>query len=240
MSHAIISIVRFAPLAALAISLTVASLAVRPAWADNGCAPGQPCGPAAVDWLTLPGPYSHHPETGVRVAQYREPPAPAAPVDPTFRSSGYTHVRSTLAYGQSADNYHRVERWGDPVRPYGEWRFPYRPFSTPYPNWGPPYAGFNLGFGFPYAYGQRPYAGAGFRPGPGNGPGGGDGGDPPAGPQPHPGDGSGWPGPHVPGAGRHFVPPPPPASPFNPYPAGPGSPYPVAPYYDGYYPVYRD
>ena len=29
-------------------------------------------------------------------------------------------------------------------------------------------------------------------------------------------------------------------SPFNPYPSGVGTPYPVAPYYDGYYPVYRD
>jgi hypothetical protein len=26
----------------------------------------------------------------------------------------------------------------------------------------------------------------------------------------------------------------------NPYPAGPRSPYPVAPYYDGYYPTYRE
>ncbi len=202
----------------------------------------------ANDWLTLPSSFSHD-ANGVRVAQYAPINAPAVAAAPPLQTSGYTHTRSSLNYGQSADNYHRVEEWGAPVRPYGEWRFPYRPFSTPYPNWGPPYAGLNLGF--PFA-GYGPYFG-GWR---------GDGG--------HWGEGDrgGWHGggPGRPGTGGHWGYRPPirrgtdergylgggrwpsdryrfngrnfPASPLNPYPAGPGSPYPVAPYYDGFYPNY--
>ncbi len=203
------------------MSMAAVGIGPRTASGEEVCAN---CPAATVDWLTLPSTYTHEPENRTRVAQYTPLPEPTAPVDPSFRSSGYTHLRSTLAFGQSADNYHRVETWGDPVRPYGEWRFPYRPFSTPYPNWGPPYAGFNLGFGFP-----------GFPPGaygPGHGPSPGAGRRPSERPGHRPGHG---------GRGRrpseHS---PPPASPFNPYPAGPGSPYPVAPYYDGYYPPYRD
>jgi len=101
----------------------------------------------AADWLVLPGPYTHDAVSGQRVEQYQPVTPPTAPLAVNFRSSGYTHTRSSLNYGASADHYHRVERWGDPVRPYGEWRFPYRPYSTPYYNWGPPFAGFNLGFG---------------------------------------------------------------------------------------------
>lgn len=188
-------------------------------------------GVASADWLTMPGPYSHDPVSGRRIAQYAPVAAPAAPQVANFRSSGYTHTRSTLAYGQSADNYHRVEEWGDPVRPYGEWRFPYRPFSTPYPNWGPPYAGLGgIGFG-----------GIGFG-------GGGFGGQYPPGIPNQPGlpfPGQPFPGqPGVPGAGYPVRPgfPNPAAGTdgFAPYPSGIGTPYPVAPYYDGYYPNYRD
>jgi hypothetical protein len=199
----------------------------------------------ATDWLTLPSTYSHD-ASGARVSQYAPIEAPTAPGVRNFRSSGYTHTRSSLNYGQSADNYHRVEQWGDPVRPYGEWRFPYRPFSTPYPNWGPPFAGFNLGFGLP---GVGANLGGGYG-GWGHGerwPHRGD--KPHDGDQPHEGDrrkysprhsrdrergilgGGRWPS-DRPGKS------PLPASPFNPYPAGPGTPYPVAPYYDGYSPVY--
>lgn len=193
----------------------------------------------ANDWLTLPSTYSHD-ATGARVFQYAPIQAPTAPSAPNFRSSGYTHTRSSLNYGQSADNYHRVEEWGDPVRPYGEWRFPYRPFSTPYPNWGPPLAGFNLGLGFP-GFGSN--FGGGFG---GSGYGGHrphDGGRPPETEMPkhfpkHPRDrergflgGGRWPSDRSRQA-------PLPQNPLNPYPAGPGTPYPVAPYYDGYSPVY--
>ena len=118
----------------------------------------------ANDWLTLPSTYSHD-DHGVRVSQYAPIDAPTVASVSNFRTSGYTHTRSSLNYGQSADNYHRVEEWGDPVRPYGEWRFPYRPFATPYPNWGPPYAGLNLGFPFAVPYGQN--FGGGYRGGQG-------------------------------------------------------------------------
>lgn len=196
----------------------------------------------ANDWLTLPSTYSHDVH-GVRVTQYAPIDAPTAASVSNFRTSGYTHTRSSLNYGQSADNYHRVEEWGEPVRPYGEWRFPNRPFATPYPNWGPPYAGLNLGFPFPVPYG--PGYGGGYGHGRGSYPpgshGGGNGwqGNGPPGSGSHPGSypgGGGWPGnpPHFNGTNY-------PASPLNPYPAGgPGSPYPVAPYYDGYYPNYRE
>ncbi|TWT52382.1 hypothetical protein Pla22_00060 [Rubripirellula amarantea] len=191
-------------------------------------------GANATDWLTMPSTYSHDPATGTRVSQYAPIQAPSAPIVSNFRTSGYTHTRSTLAYGQSADNYHRVEKWGDPVRPYGEWRFPYRPYSTPYPNWGAPFAGLNLGLGG--VYGSPGYGGPGYGT-PGYGapsPSGGSG--------HHPGASHGHPGaPRNPanGSASQF-PLPNQSSPLNPYPAGPGTPYPVAPYYDGYYPPYHD
>ena len=59
--------------------------------------------------------------------------------DPNRTESGMRHVRSSIQAGNSAIQTHVVERWGSQaVRPYGEWRFPYRPYSTPYPNWGRP------------------------------------------------------------------------------------------------------
>jgi hypothetical protein len=205
----------------------------------------------AADWLTLPSTYSHD-ASGARVSQYAPIEAPQVPIAANFRSSGYTHTRSSLNYGPSSDNYHRVEEWGDQVRPYGEWRFPYRPYSTPYPNWGPPLAGFNSGFG-------NPGFGGGFGGGFGAGFGGGLGYRGGKGPErPHDGDdsdhsdwrrfpkrgdyergylgGGRWPS----DRDRNQAFPGPQASPFNPYPAGPGTPYPVAPYYDGYYPSYRN
>jgi len=199
----------------------------------------------AADWATMRSTFSHDPVSDKRVSQFRPIEPPTAPGVENFRTSGFTHTRSSLNYGQSADNYHRVERWGDPVRPYGEWRFPYRPFSTPYPNWGTPYAGLNIGgfgggFGVPYGrgYGHR------YPPSKGD--------DHTTPPDPSDPDGKSgyrpgerewlrhrlreldrWP------LDRNFRSPGP-ASPENPYPAGPGSPYPVAPYYDGYYAPYRD
>ncbi|MEM1068308.1 MAG: hypothetical protein AAGI63_05400 [Planctomycetota bacterium] len=187
----------------------------------------------ATDWLTQPSTYTHSSETGERVSQYAPIVPPTAPLPNNFRTSGYTHTRSSLNYGASADNYHRVETWGDPVRPYGEWRFPFRPFSTPYPNWGPPFAGFNLGFGFPgVGIGQgRPGYGPGYGGRPDDRP---DGRNrfrryPYSNERGFLGDGV-WPTER-----NQFNGVLPPASPFNPYPAGPGTPYPVAPYYDGFY-----
>lgn len=166
----------------------------------------------AADWLTLPSTYTHD-ASGQRVRQYAQPVASFEQQVSNFRSSGYTHARSSLQYGPSADNYHRVEQWGDPVRPYGEWRFPYRPYAQPYSAWGPPLAGLGPigGFG-PYpGYGAYPGNGAGGNPGHGNGGGG------------HAGRGD-----H--GASAY------PANPGNPYPALPGTGYDVPPQYDGSYP----
>ena len=181
---------------------------------------------AKGDWLTLPSTYTHDVATGQRVNQFAPIAAPTAPQATNFRSSGYTQTRSTINYGQSSDNYHRVEKWGDPVRPYGEWRFPYRPYSTPYPNWGPPFGGISGAFGG----GFRPGLGPGFGPGYGPGFSAGD----------RPGFGTGdGPGIDRPDRRRPLVGPQLNPNP-DPYPAGPRSPYPVAPYYDGFYPNYRD
>jgi hypothetical protein len=114
----------------------------------------------AQDWLTYPGSYSHDPVTGQRATQYAEkkPAYAAQPSD--YRTSGFRHFRSTIQAGESADNYYRVDRWGPPVRPYGEWLFPNRPYAVPYNQWGPPNAG---GFG-----GGLGFGGGGFGPGLGN------------------------------------------------------------------------
>ncbi|MCC9657651.1 hypothetical protein [Rhodopirellula halodulae] len=201
----------------------------------------------AMDWLTLPSTYTHDVATGQRVTQFAPIETPTTAVSQPLRTGGYTHYRSTLAYGQSADNYHRVEEWGDPVRPYGEWRFPYRPYSTPYANWGQPYGGLNIGVGPGYGWNHPFYPGQPSYPGQ---PGHPTGTNPPGTPAPPPGppgsstgpdsgSGSGssqWPHP------GHWHRPNPAAgtNQFAPYPSGRGTPYPVAPYYDGYYPNYGD
>jgi hypothetical protein len=91
---------------------------------------------SAADWLTFPGRYSHD-ASGQRVVQYAEKVEPVAPHAADFQESGFRHFRSSIQVGQSADNYYRVQSWGPPVRPYGEWQFPYRPYSVPYDQWGP-------------------------------------------------------------------------------------------------------
>jgi hypothetical protein len=99
----------------------------------------------AADWVTAPSYFTHDPQTGQRCAQF-------APVPPVFASnyqrSVYHHTRSALQVGDSIDIYHQVDEYGKPVRPYDEWRFPYRPYSVPYQLWGPPYAGLNSGYGY--------------------------------------------------------------------------------------------
>lgn len=96
----------------------------------------------AADWVAARARYSHHPQTGERVAQFAPiEPVYAAP-DPYVAQNGYRHIQSVIrapGSGDSADYLHVVEQWGPmPVRPYGEWQFPYRPYSVPYPLWGPP------------------------------------------------------------------------------------------------------
>jgi hypothetical protein len=113
-----------------------------------------------ADWITQPS-YFTHDQAGKRVQQY----TPIGPFyifpNPSYQRSGYQHTRSSLQVGSSADHYHVVEEWGRQVRPYDEWRFPYRPYSVPYELWGPPYAGLRYGFGRGY-YG---FPGLGGRPG---------------------------------------------------------------------------
>jgi hypothetical protein len=110
---------------------------------------------SGADWINAPS-YFTHDQTGQRVQQY----TPIGPVfiyqDPSFQRSGYHHTRSSLQVGGSVDHYHQVEEWGRPVRPYDEWRFPYRPHSVPYDAWGPPYAGLG-GFGYGFGGGAYPY-----------------------------------------------------------------------------------
>jgi len=99
----------------------------------------------ADDWMTWPSTYTHEPVRGQRVDQYAQPVQPIAQRDPTFQRSGYRNYRSTLQGANSADNMHIVEQWGAPVVPYEQWRFPFRPYGTPYNAWGPqaPYGIFN-------------------------------------------------------------------------------------------------
>jgi hypothetical protein len=134
-------------------------------------------GPASAgDWVTERSYYTHDPMSGERVTQY-------TPIGPfytygqsSFTRSGYRNTRSSLQVGTSADNYHTTEQWGPPVQPYGEWRFPNRPYSVPYGQWGPqlyggvPFGLFPQAFGGGYGgggYGGGGYPGVGF-PGGGN------------------------------------------------------------------------
>lgn len=90
----------------------------------------------SVDWTTMPSTYTHD-ETGQRVDQFAQEIEPEAPSQANLVRSGYTHTRSSLQVGFNSDHYHVTEQWGGDVRPYGEWRYPYRPFAVPYGAWGP-------------------------------------------------------------------------------------------------------
>ena len=209
----------------------------------------------AGDWLTYPSTYSHDPVTGSRVGQYQPDPTPTTIASAPRRVGGFNHFRSSLQYGPSADHYHRVESFGDPVQPYGEWRFPFRPFATPYPNWGPPLAGFgpqidvNLQSVNGPLQNRGPIAGSGplsiggYRPGL---PRGGFIGRPAVPGQPAYGASPLRYDPGYNEAGgafrRGFLPGfrNPEATAENPYPLVPGQSTGVPPYFDGNYPVYRD
>ena len=104
---------------------------------------------SAQSWITAPSYYTHDPQSGRRVDQYQQNDRVVH--TPSTTRSLYRHRRSTLQVGDSIDIYHSVEQYGNPVRPYGEWRFPYRPFSVPYPQWGPTLNGafINPGWGGP-------------------------------------------------------------------------------------------
>lgn len=107
------------------------------------------------DWIVAPGPFTHHPQTGVRTPQFAQPPRIVLPPDRVSRSI-YRYSRSSLQVGDSIDNLHVVEESGRPVAPYREWQYPYQPWSAPYGAWGPQFPG-GFGFGgFGGAVGPRP------------------------------------------------------------------------------------
>jgi len=94
----------------------------------------------ATDWILAPSTFTHDPQTGERISQFAPlPPVYMRAERPDYVESGYRHRQSVIRDPRgSADRLHITEEWGRPVRPYGEWRFPYRPYSVPYPLWGPP------------------------------------------------------------------------------------------------------
>lgn len=100
-----------------------------------------PSSAPASDWMLYPSYYTHDPATGQRVAQYAAKTPAMVRSYPGAMQSGYRHTQSTLRVGPQADYLHVVQEWGRPVRPYGEWQFPYRPYSVPYWQWGSPWAG---------------------------------------------------------------------------------------------------
>ena len=119
----------------------------------------------AIDWIAAPSRFTHDPRSGQRVWQFASPPTVYH--DPPLSRSVYRQSRSSLQVGDSADHYHVVDRYGEEVRPYGEWRFPYRPFSVPYSEWGPqPGGGFGPAYGFGGGFGAGGAGGVGSPYGP--------------------------------------------------------------------------
>lgn len=132
--------------------------------------------------MTWPSTYTHDPERGERIDQYALPVEPFVRFQPDFQRSGMRHYRSTLQAGQTSDNIHIVEQWGQNIVPYEQWRFPYRPYGVPYDQWGPqaPYGIINSQIGIQPPYYPGYPGGGNARPG-------------------YPGHG--YPGPHPPGGG---------------------------------------
>lgn len=118
----------------------------------------------ATDWIFSQSYFSHNPETGRRLTQYAPTPPVLIQLPLDYVRSGYRNTESRIQVAGSADRLHITEEWGRPVRPYGEWQFPYRPFSVPYDLWGSPYPGYSYGprqgglgpgYGYGYGYGPR-------------------------------------------------------------------------------------
>jgi hypothetical protein len=105
-------------------------------------------------WIFRPSCYSHSPQTGERVAQYQPEEPALAPYDETYQQSGYRYFRSSLQFGQGEDHAHLVQTWGAPIRPYGEWEYPFRAGATPFGPWGNPQGPWTL----PFDSWQNPFA----------------------------------------------------------------------------------
>ncbi|MDP6442392.1 MAG: hypothetical protein QGG36_28200 [Pirellulaceae bacterium] len=130
----------------------------------------------AADWVAAPSTYSHDRTTGARVDQFAPKRPAVSYLDANYTRSGFRHIRRSIQTKHGADHLHIEERWGAPVRPYGEWRFPYRPYSAPYDAWGPP----PPLYGFYGGFGRGPFAGPGLGAGAGAGAGAGVGAGAPA------------------------------------------------------------
>lgn len=122
------------------------------------------CAAAAEgSWIFRPSYYTHDPATGQRVAKFAGGEIPVAMADPSYRQSGYRHIRSSLRGADgTADRLHVVETWGagESIRPYGEWQRPFRAGATPYGPWGNPQGPWTDPFGSwvnPYGLGRLPY-----------------------------------------------------------------------------------
>lgn len=167
----------------------------------------------AADWIASPSFYTHSPETGGRTDQFRADTVVMAPAEDPNSRGVYRHYRSSLRVPGFADNLHVVDRSGFEVRPYGEWQFPYRPYSVPYYQWGPQLP-LVVGNGWGWGWGGGPWNGGPWtggptQPGHPGGPGFPGGGFPggPGAPGGYP-VGQGWPNqPGMPGPGGPVVPP---------------------------------
>lgn len=146
--------------------IRVASLLATVTMGD-GLLANECAGVSKVDWTTLPSTYTHD-IAGVRVDQFAAGIQPASNERHDYERSGFRHTRSTLQVGSSSDNFHVVDRWGSPVQPYGEWRYPYRPYSVPFGAWGPQSPNVNVqqgngfGGGFPFQSPNGRFGNGGF------------------------------------------------------------------------------
>jgi hypothetical protein len=150
-----------------------------------------------ASWIFEPSYFSHNPDTGKRVAQYTPIPHVYRTIDPTYQESGFRYTQQFLrGAGSSFDALHLVQTWGqgDMIRPYGEWKYPYRAGATPYGPWGNPQGPWTMPFDswvnpyglgglrnppwpvYPYNSGPVPVPGNSYSPGmpgmgygPGNG-----------------------------------------------------------------------
>lgn len=128
--------------------------------------------PITADWTTMAATYTHD-QDGQRVDQYAMTVDPQSMERPDFVRSGSRSTRSTLQAGLSADHYHVTEQWGQPIQPYGEWRYPNRPFSVPYGQGGGTQGNFGVGPAnvlpagqdeyYPQAPTYQPMSGGGFQ-----------------------------------------------------------------------------
>lgn len=104
------------------LSLVILSLVVTDAAEAQG-----------PDWFTSGSYFTHNPQTKERVHQFAARPVVRHTPDPFM--SVYRQQRSSMTVDGSSDHYHKVYQFGETVRPYGEWEFPYRPYSVPYSDW---------------------------------------------------------------------------------------------------------